>query len=567
MSSFKVQCPSCEAAVLIKNPNLVGSKVECPKCKYRFKVEAPADEPAKDAAKPDKKDAKADKKEKGAKEKKPKAGKGNNKKVIGIGLAVAAVALLGVGGYIMFGGDSGPPKGGTPVVQRQNPINTPTPDGTDDPSKKDDGDPTKKPKDNTPPVVLATRSDKEPTNLLPTKSVAVLRFDLGKLRATPAGGMLLDPTTAAMVKSSLGFEIDDIEHYFHCSVGDKERAAVGLIRLRTPVEAKDLAARVVGAGAGKVVGGKTLQPVKDNPLLAAAGNALAARTLFADLYTTPPAPPAKPPVYGVCVYDNQHVFVGEYAAIEAHLAGMKDGYPEFQTIVHVAPPPPPEKSEGMDTPTPAPKAAPPPPAGKAFTTNPRYQSLDPKLRLVLLTMLEDRTGEPPFVLAERFDEALYPRKGVKKEYAPIANAVDPVLVRTEHLGMNLVSFSSQQLVANVRFFTKSASDARVIAVEKLTPSFAEGLPLASLLLNTQIEFRNLADPNYVPPGGTPMIGETPGMPPVGPGPMGRPVGPIGPMAGAGPMGAPPPILGGPMGAPPPILGGPMPGIGPMPGMP
>src|SRR5215207_3945076 len=91
MSSFKVQCPSCEAQVLIKNPNLVGSKVECPKCKYRFKVEAPADEPAKDAAKADKKDAaKADKKEKGVKEKKAKSGKGNNKKLIGIGLAVAA---------------------------------------------------------------------------------------------------------------------------------------------------------------------------------------------------------------------------------------------------------------------------------------------------------------------------------------------------------------------------------------------------------------------------------------------------------------------------------------------
>src|SRR5829696_5776727 len=128
MSSFKVQCPSCEAQVLIKNPNLVGSKVECPKCKYRFKVEAPADEPAKDAAKPDKKDAKADKKEKGAKEKKPKAGKGNNKKVIGIGLAVAAVALLGVGGYIMFGGDSGPPKGNNTVMPRPSPINTPTTD-------------------------------------------------------------------------------------------------------------------------------------------------------------------------------------------------------------------------------------------------------------------------------------------------------------------------------------------------------------------------------------------------------------------------------------------------------
>src|SRR5829696_6127156 len=88
MSSFKVQCPSCEAQVLIKNPNLVG-----------------------------------------------------------IGLAVAAVALLGIGGYVMFGGDDKPPKssGGTPVVRNNNP--NPNPDGTtnpDDTDKKGEDDPTKK---------------------------------------------------------------------------------------------------------------------------------------------------------------------------------------------------------------------------------------------------------------------------------------------------------------------------------------------------------------------------------------------------------------------------------------
>src|SRR6266540_2929403 len=44
MTTFKVPCPSCEAKVLIKNPNLIGAKVECPKCKYRFKVEEPKDQ-------------------------------------------------------------------------------------------------------------------------------------------------------------------------------------------------------------------------------------------------------------------------------------------------------------------------------------------------------------------------------------------------------------------------------------------------------------------------------------------------------------------------------------------
>jgi Protein of unknown function (DUF1559) len=40
--SFKQQCPTCEAMVLIKSTGLVGKKMECPKCKDNFVVAAPA---------------------------------------------------------------------------------------------------------------------------------------------------------------------------------------------------------------------------------------------------------------------------------------------------------------------------------------------------------------------------------------------------------------------------------------------------------------------------------------------------------------------------------------------
>src|SRR5439155_24671637 len=40
-TSFKQQCPSCEAMVPIRDPNLIGRKIDCPKCKYRFVVEDP----------------------------------------------------------------------------------------------------------------------------------------------------------------------------------------------------------------------------------------------------------------------------------------------------------------------------------------------------------------------------------------------------------------------------------------------------------------------------------------------------------------------------------------------
>src|SRR5262245_6858814 len=54
-TGFKQLCPSCEAMVPIRNPNLIGKKVDCPKCKYRFVVEDPNagsdDEDAKPAKK------------------------------------------------------------------------------------------------------------------------------------------------------------------------------------------------------------------------------------------------------------------------------------------------------------------------------------------------------------------------------------------------------------------------------------------------------------------------------------------------------------------------------------
>ena len=47
-ASFKQQCPSCEAWVPIRDPNLIGKKIDCPKCKYRFVVEDPGTDEEED---------------------------------------------------------------------------------------------------------------------------------------------------------------------------------------------------------------------------------------------------------------------------------------------------------------------------------------------------------------------------------------------------------------------------------------------------------------------------------------------------------------------------------------
>jgi hypothetical protein len=130
-SSFKQQCPSCEAMVPIRDPGLVGKKIDCPKCKYRFVVEEPLpedDEAGDDGAaegKKTKSTAVTDKKGKPRRlrddeippdedeESKGKS-KAPNPKVlyIGIGLGVVALVALIGGGILLFGGGSKPAAGG-----------------------------------------------------------------------------------------------------------------------------------------------------------------------------------------------------------------------------------------------------------------------------------------------------------------------------------------------------------------------------------------------------------------------------------------------------------------------
>src|SRR5262249_23093077 len=131
---------SCEAMVLIKDPKQVGKKIDCPNCKFRFVVEDPAEteteEPAQETIKPKAKSntavtakkpnapppkpAAADtqpavKKKAGPKKPvdededddegprpKKKVKSGNMVVILGVGLAVCALVVLGVGGYFLF---------------------------------------------------------------------------------------------------------------------------------------------------------------------------------------------------------------------------------------------------------------------------------------------------------------------------------------------------------------------------------------------------------------------------------------------------------------------------------
>ena len=258
MASFKVPCPSCENEVLITNPNVIGSKTECPKCKYRFKVEEPAGGMPKEEAKGEKTDKvgkgkgkEKDKKDKN-KDKLPASttpgGKKKSKKLVAFVVGGLAIVVLAVVGFAMMGGDKKPPanKGG-PVAKGSAPVspNTNGTTGTDegaDPKEKDKVDPKndkKDPVEKVEPIDPRRKqyppSDKDEratTNLLPPQTAALFRFNYPRIRQTPFG-LIFDPVMAEMFQNSFGFQLSDIATYYHAFVGDT-RTPFGLIHLRAP---------------------------------------------------------------------------------------------------------------------------------------------------------------------------------------------------------------------------------------------------------------------------------------------------------------------------------------------
>ncbi len=209
-AAFKQPCPSCEALVPIKSANLVGKKIDCPKCKYRFlveepgKPEAPAEEdaPAMDEAEMEaltkgkagpvsggkKTNGKPAKKARGA----GAAGQGDEasdagaspvadapgspgkkkealsqKLKLGLGLGAIGLVVLCVAGFSILGGKKADPASG-PFA-----INPDLPKAEDPPDK--DKDKKEEPKRPEPPVKEGhAPAGPQLTNLLPPDSEHVL---------------------------------------------------------------------------------------------------------------------------------------------------------------------------------------------------------------------------------------------------------------------------------------------------------------------------------------------------------------------------------------------------------
>ncbi|MBM3983371.1 MAG: hypothetical protein FJ304_24490, partial [Planctomycetes bacterium] len=555
MSSFKVACPSCEAPVLIKDPKLVGTKVECPKCKYRFKVEVPPDAPAGDPKKPDPKakpaEAKADAKAK-------PTGSGKKKKLVPILVGAGAVVLLVVVGVFAFGGKKPNTKGGPgPGVQNNNNNNNNNNNGSDPNNSNPDSKDPKQPPPGPPPIPYSTKTT---TNLLPGSAVAVYRLNMDKVRETPAYSALADQKVRALFTASMGFAPDEIETYVHCYAG-AGRDPFGVIKLKTPIKPADVTGKMALQPKPKKVKKYELHAVRANYFAAAFSQAMAMRALFGDTFTAlPPAGAANP--MGVCVYDSQHVLMGDLALLEQFLNALDaNGDPPFESVLNTeaggggpapaptpgpGPAPAPLPTPGVPpksppkNPAPAPKT--PAPGDKPFTSFDSYRSLEFPLKKALDDM---ETGTPPaLVYAEKFDPKEYDVRALRGEYALMSGTLDAMVKRQpRYVSANVVVFSERRLIANLRVTFGTPGDAQAVVKDQLTTGLALVAEALTLYLSSTktdaVEFRNLtlgAPPGTgTPPGtGFPPMGGT-GIPPMGgTGPGGPP-----PMPGGGPGSAPP----------------------------
>ncbi len=227
-TSFKQQCPSCEAMVPIRDPALVGRKIDCPKCKYRFVVEKPEEEEddSSDTPAPKKKATKSNGVQAGkagaaVKGKKPalrrrdeddeederpkKKQSGSSTTVIlGAVLGLVALGLLGVGAMFAFGVFGGSTKQ----------------EGNSNSGSASSGGSSAPPAVVEPAAGVPGNQDAPAThvnvadisNLLPNDSEAVFNYQIDKLSSSSFHDAALQTSGSfneAAFKSSFGFPIYD----------------------------------------------------------------------------------------------------------------------------------------------------------------------------------------------------------------------------------------------------------------------------------------------------------------------------------------------------------------------
>lgn len=248
-TSFKQQCPSCEAMVPIRDQGLIGKKIDCPKCKYRFIVEPPPEPEEED-------DAPASKKKKGdsrvtdkpaakagskagprkrgeddapGKPAKKKSGGGSGMLIIGGGLGLAAIVAIVVCAIALWPGDGGggsasssPPPGGGGTA--------PPPSGGEAAPETPAGTAgTPKPQ---PPSVLVNVS-----NLLPNDTEAVVAYPMPFTLGSALKAAAISETEGGFkperFRQTMGFEVDDLHRVIN-ALNSKDSWLFTIVQTKKP---------------------------------------------------------------------------------------------------------------------------------------------------------------------------------------------------------------------------------------------------------------------------------------------------------------------------------------------
>jgi hypothetical protein len=325
-ASFKQQCPSCEAMVPIRDANLIGRKIDCPKCKYRFVVEEPVaeveddeedDGPVKrrDARDEDDEDAggKSQRKgRRGADDDEDEGGKRAKKKgippkvlaMVGIGV-VAVVLLVGVGWLIFGGEDPKPATANRPSVTAFQPARTPA--TTEEPATTE------------PSKTAAAGSADAITNMINPEAEGIVNVRMQELARTEAGRMVFESAGSFRMESfkkRFGFSPGDIDLLVQAWNFSKNWSYT-VFHTSAPVKPEALA---LALHATKV---PDKEKIEDQDYYVLAANPwfdkLGETTSAFLLQTTPDRIPARSGPRAMRIHDEQTVVIGDLKAVQDFL--------------------------------------------------------------------------------------------------------------------------------------------------------------------------------------------------------------------------------------------------------
>ena len=532
-SSFKIQCPSCEAQIPIRDPGLVGKKISCPKCKFGIVVAAPDAAPVKSgkagAAKGRRPVDDDDDDNDGFKKKSKKPQKKGVSPVVWIGAGVGLLAIVGIiVATTMVGGDDSSSSGGGGSQ-----VNNGGNSGSTAPNTAPNTGPNDDPKE--PPVVVAPRSVSkyETTNLLPNDSASVIHVSGPDFLRTPVGNTIFDQRAGAgpLFKAKMGFPTEDVESVVVAS-GEKNAWIFAVIRLAKPITL-NVMQDAMTLGPVKNIKRRDMYPIVDNEMLSMAGEYLKAEFLTPDSYK----PMDGNPPLALTMLDNVTVVIAHQPVLEKFLTD--DAKPKFLSVLSAPPAAPATPAPGgtpgmmpgmmpmgtspMGTSPSTGAAAPKPkadaPAGDqpVYTTVPTFLTIDPALKAVL-NMLEE--GRRPVAAAV----VRSPRVGamVKLGFLLQGKVFPSVLKMPDSptLGVGVYHLSTKRLQASMisDFGTAESAESIETALRTVAPFLAEDL---TKRLGTSVVYREGgfdSDPN------NPMSPMFPGMPTMpgfpSPGPMG-----------------------------------------------